>query len=195
MICGVSLALEGVSFPNKNSNDSTFKISVSFSNFKNFVSTECVEFASVSNIYYEKPLYVFSETEITSNNLYQSNVKTIFWNALPTIPSSAFYYNRLLENIYIPEGVTRISSQAFYDCKRLKEIILPSTLTSIGSSAFSGVNKRCVIDMSKIKTFLQLTSDISLNTTTNIIKVPNELLDQYKSASYWSKYADCMVGV
>ncbi|MDR0574862.1 MAG: leucine-rich repeat domain-containing protein [Tannerella sp.] len=50
----------------------------------------------------------------------------------------AFYYERDVKYIVIPESVKRISNDAFYNCAGLDSITLSGGVTSIGSSAFSG---------------------------------------------------------
>lgn len=51
------------------------------------------------------------------------------------IPSRMFYGSTSLDNISIPEGVSKIGSAAFFD-SGLKEVILPSTLRTISEDAF-----------------------------------------------------------
>ncbi len=43
---------------------------------------------------------------------------------------------KLVENIVVPNGVTRISAYAFKDCAGLKNITIPNSVTNIGASAF-----------------------------------------------------------
>ena len=49
-----------------------------------------------------------------------------------------FRFNKYVERVVIPEGVTRIGDSAFSDCTSLKSIVLPHSLLSIGDSAFEG---------------------------------------------------------
>lgn len=53
-----------------------------------------------------------------------------------TIGMAAFYQNRALTDIVIPEGVTSIGQSAFYECTNLRTVTLPSTLTSLDTQAF-----------------------------------------------------------
>ena len=52
------------------------------------------------------------------------------------IGANAFYRQRNMSYIIIPEGVTSIEEKAFTDCSRLKTIEISKTVTNIESSAF-----------------------------------------------------------
>ena len=53
------------------------------------------------------------------------------------ITDSAFYNNKSLKSVTIPEGVTSIGASAFSWCQKLTDITIPETVTSIGDAAFS----------------------------------------------------------
>ncbi len=56
----------------------------------------------------------------------------------PAFYADNIYVNgKILKNLVIPEGVTRICSYAFYGFKSIETVKLPSTLKEIGYSAFS----------------------------------------------------------
>lgn len=57
-----------------------------------------------------------------------AGVKTIF---------SAFYENKTMTAVQIPEGVTAIGTEAFTDCRNLTRIILPDSMKVIGDGAFA----------------------------------------------------------
>lgn len=48
--------------------------------------------------------------------------------------------NALLEEVIIPEGLTKLTTYAFYNCKSLKKLVLPKSLSSINSEVFFGTN-------------------------------------------------------
>lgn len=47
-------------------------------------------------------------------------------------------YNRKIESITIPDGVTKIDTSAFCRCENLKTLNIPSSVTEIGIHAFEG---------------------------------------------------------
>ena len=57
------------------------------------------------------------------------------------IGSSAFFGNKLLKRIVIPNSVTQIGELAFRDCTEVTEIILPDSITGIGREAFRNCKK------------------------------------------------------
>ena len=56
------------------------------------------------------------------------------------IGEKAFYKNKTITSVKIPEGVTSIGKQAFFVCSSLKEVRIPEGVTSIGNSAFAQTN-------------------------------------------------------
>ena len=54
------------------------------------------------------------------------------------IVNNLFNTFKNLQNITIPESVTKIGSSAFQGCSNLNDIVIPEKVTSIGSSAFWG---------------------------------------------------------
>ncbi len=71
------------------------------------------------------------------------NIKTIgataFWNAQSEGQAAEYGYKyaSTLENIVIPEGVTRIGTSAFAGCYYLEDVTLPSGIMEIGDHAFN----------------------------------------------------------
>ena len=60
------------------------------------------------------------------------------YNGLPvkSIYTEAFYCNREIVSVIIPEGVTVILNNAFTGCRSLTNILIPDSVTSIGDEAF-----------------------------------------------------------
>lgn len=75
-----------------------------------------------------------------------------------------------LVEVTIPQTITKIDFEAFYNCSSLKSVYCRSTTPPIlGSKAFGG------------------------NATDRKIYVPASSVEAYKSAQYWSDYADAIV--
>ena len=64
------------------------------------------------------------------------------------IGGEAFYRNKNLTSIIIPDGVTTIGGYAFNNCSFLANITIPDSVVSIGNSAFSGCDSLTNITLS-----------------------------------------------
>ncbi len=53
-----------------------------------------------------------------------------------SIGERAFYDNKNLQSVAIPNSVTSIGESAFYGCSNLKSVVIPNSVTSIGNTAF-----------------------------------------------------------
>ena len=115
-------------------------------------------------------------------------------NGVTSIGYRVYFNCYSLKSISIPNSVTSIGDQAFNNNYSLKIVSIPDSVTSIGYGAFS--NCYCLtLDLSKQTKVISLSDSIGLNIRWNKILVPNSLLSDYKSASYWTDYASVMVGV
>lgn len=131
--------------------------------------------------------------------------------SVTSIGEGAFVSCRNLTTIVIPDGITRIENETFGACNSLKSINLPMSVISIGAGAFS--NSGLVsIELSKFVTdignsaFLKCWDLVSISVNALIppkigsnvftstkdcpIYVPAESIEAYKTAEYWSDYAD-----
>lgn len=69
-----------------------------------------------------------------------SGLVSLSWKSLEAYDrdvKKGFRHNSFLEEIQIPEGVTRLEPGQFYGCIRLKKVHLPQSLTQIGDYAFA----------------------------------------------------------
>jgi hypothetical protein len=112
-------------------------------------------------------------------------------NSVTSIGSYAFSNCYSLTSLTIPSGVTSIGNSTFYSCHSLTSITIPSGVTSIGDYAF-------YFCYSILEYILEPTTPPTLSNTnafTDInsickIYVPDASVSAYKSASYWSTYAN-----
>lgn len=108
-------------------------------------------------------------------------------NTIDSIDSLTLYS---LENIIIPPSVTTLGSSAFASCENLRKIVVPESVLSIGQYAFSrpyGIRKYLLYG-DTVKT-LQRGNAFDYNFNF-LIFVPDNLVNSYKSALYWSSYSD-----
>lgn len=75
-------------------------------------------------------------------------------SGVTVIGESAFYGNKTINQIVIPEGVTEIGYRAFESCTYLETVIVPESLQKIQSMAFWRCTALKNIDLSKGVTFI-----------------------------------------
>ncbi|MDD6981628.1 MAG: leucine-rich repeat protein [Clostridia bacterium] len=68
----------------------------------------------------------------------------------------AFYNNKDIRKVIIPEGVEQIEYAAFYGCENLREIVLPSTCKQIDEWAFGHNESLEIINLGQVQTICQL---------------------------------------
>ena len=109
-------------------------------------------------------------------------------NTVTDIGAGAFKYSALTSMI-IPNGVTKIRGFAFYHCTSLKSINLPQSITQIQRDAF----RDCTALTTVVCEAVQV-PDCQHNIFANIpfleatLYVPEESLEDYKSAIYWKDF-------
>ncbi len=133
-------------------------------------------------------------------------------DGVTSIGDFAFSFCKGLTSITIPESLTSIGPGAFFRCKGLTSITIPSSVTSIGDSAFSGCTGLTSITIPESLTSIGpgafsrctgLTSitvlpvtppageyNMFVDTNNCPIYVPAASVDAYKSAQFWSNYAN-----
>ena len=110
-----------------------------------------------------------------------------------SIGNSAFEGCTGLTNLTIPEGVTYIGYSAFEDCKGLTNLTISEGIETIENRAFRGcTNLTSVTIKEPIPPALSKDSPTNVcfhNTNNCPIYVPEESVEVYKTAQYWSDYA------
>lgn len=106
---------------------------------------------------------------------------------------SAFSHSYDLTGITIPNSVATIDNYAFWTCTSLTTITIPANVTTLGKGAFSSnLALTSVIVNANVPPVI---NDLFYNSTKIAsIKVPEDSLDAYKSASGWSNYKDIITG-
>lgn len=68
----------------------------------------------------------------------------------------AFYNNKDIKKVIIPDGVEEIEYGAFYGCENLEEIVLPASCKQIGEWAFGFCESLKTINLGKVQTICQM---------------------------------------
>ena len=154
------------------------------------------------------PTAVFRECSSLSN--------VVLPNSLVAIGDAAFALCSSLETLTIPEGVQRIQNGAFGDsglrsvslpssliiieggvfqnCTNLTSVVIPESVTRIYSNAFHGCsNLESVYCLPE--TPPSIGDETFYDTNSCPIYVPAESVDAYKTAEYWSEYADRILAI
>ncbi len=138
-------------------------------------------------------------------------------DSVTTIGYGAFSDCSSLTSVTIPDSVTTIGEWAFSDCSSLTSVTIPNSVTTIGEVAFAWCSSLTGVTIGEGVTTIgqsafyhcpNLTSAYCKATTPPAgdsimfydcssdlkIYVPVESVEAYKSALYWSDYADAIVG-
>lgn len=145
------------------------------------------KFASNDNrcLIIDGELRYFAPAELTSYNIP---------DGVTSIGDEAFRECGALTSIIIPECVTSIGWCTFYDCDALQSITIPEGVTEIGDYAFEKCDVLAnVYCKATTPPSIQYSTFASTPKLINIY-VPTSSVDAYKSANYWKKYADKIVG-
>ena len=115
-------------------------------------------------------------------------------DSVTTIEFAAFYGCSSLTSVVIPDSVTTIGYEAFYNCSSLTSVTIPDSVTTIGDCAFARCSSLTSV-YCKAVTPPAVGYDMFYdNASDRKIYVPTESVEAYKSSSYWSEYADDIVG-
>ena len=115
-------------------------------------------------------------------------------DSVTTIGSDAFYGCSSLTSVTIGDSVTKIGSSAFYNCSSLTSVTIGDSVTTIGSYAFQYCSSLTSVYCKAITPPAGGASMFSSNASDRKIYVPTESVEAYKSAEYWSYYADAIDG-
>ena len=115
-------------------------------------------------------------------------------DSVTSIGGEAFRGCTSLTSVNIPDSVTTIEWGAFRGCTSLASVNIGESVTTIGNSAFNYCDNLTSV-YCKATTPPALKSKVfDYNGSGRKIYVPTESVDAYKSAEYWSEYADAIVG-
>jgi hypothetical protein len=136
---------------------------------------------------------------------------------LKSLGTGVFMYCSKLKSIQIPSGISKLDSETFSGCSVLVLEELPNNIVSLGNSCFyncrgitklkclgniTSIGRACFNYCSNLEKFIlpNVTSVPTLDTNgfnntkissgTGYIYVPDTLVDNFKSATNWSTYAN-----
>ena len=143
------------------------------------------------------PKYAFVGDSVTSigNSAFQycySLTSIVIPSGVTSIGNSAFWLCVSLTSITIPNSVTSIGTNAFTNCYSLTNITIPNSVTSIGANAFDACRSLTTYVFERtagITTIGGANTFTGINASTKIY-VPDDLVNDYKSDTNWSTYAD-----
>ena len=120
-------------------------------------------------------------------------------NNVTSIGECAFFDCSSLASVTIPDSVTSIGECALCLCSRLTSITIPNSVTSIGGRAFWLCSSLAEVYCKPITPPAGGSNMFSyysngLRPIGCTIYVPRNSVSAYKSAEYWSEYADDIVG-
>lgn len=109
-------------------------------------------------------------------------------DSVMSIGTWLFFDCTKLTSVKLPTNITSIANYIFYNCTSLTNIIIPESVTSIGNGVFYNCNK-----LKNIVFFPVLPPSLGSNvfpSTISTIYVPQSSKESYKTAQYWSSFAD-----
>lgn len=116
-------------------------------------------------------------------------------NSIKTISNYAFNECYALSRITLPNGITSIGTFAFGTCRSMSSIVFPNSITSIdgfrlcyGVKYYDFTAATAVPTLGDTRAFSGIANDCE-------IRVPASLVDTWKAATNWARYADHIVGV
>ena len=160
-----------------------------------------------------------SVTEIGGSAFYDciSLTSVTIPDSVTTIGGSVFYNCSSLTNVTIGAGLNNLNGSLFAGCTSLTSVVIPDNITTIWGSAFEGCSALERVEIGTgIKSisdyafrYCYILNDISVKAVTPptiyassfgdigtkpTFRVPNASVEAYKTAEYWSDYADMIIG-
>ncbi len=105
------------------------------------------------------------------------------------IAKRAFYSNKNLQEVILPETIIEIGQEAFKSCINLREVSMPNSIIRMGSSVFAGCNNLTAITISENlttisdRTFYMCTSLNTITIPENVKKIGESAFDGCTSLS------------
>ena len=163
-----------------------------FSGCNSLTSVNIIDIVAWCNISFS---YSSSNPLCYAGNLYVNGelvTDLIIPDSVTSIGQYTFYNCSSLTSVTIPDSVTSIGGSAFSGCSSLTSVTIPDSVTSIGGSAFSGCSSLTSVYCKATTPPTGGSYMFDSNASGRKIYVPAASVDAYKSAEYWSNYADAI---
>lgn len=131
---------------------------------------------------------------------YQAPLQSIELPDSVTSIGTQCFSSTSIKTITIPPKVSVINAQSFQYCNSLTECYMPANVTTIQSNAFNNCPKLTLVDFSNFAgnedniPTLANTNAFSVTNSELVIKVPNNLVDVWKTKNNWAYYANKIQG-
>ena len=135
-----------------------------------------------------------NEIKLMAFALCESINSVTIGNGVTTIGDVAFMDCSSLTSVTIGDSVTTIGYAAFYDCSILTSVTIGDSVTTIGEWAFTWCSSLTSVYCKATTPPAGGSYMFYNNASGRKIYVPMESVEAYKSAEWWSEYADDIVG-
>ena len=123
------------------------------------------------------------------------NIPRSCFSTCPLANGAKFYINGVEQtDITIPSDITEIKSDTFRGCTSLTSVTIPDSVTEIGECAFYGCTSLTSVYCKATTPPTGVRDLFSNDACERKIYVPRNSVDAYKSAWYWSDYANYIEG-
>lgn len=133
-----------------------------------------------------------SYNEKSSNHRYFQacpNIVTVNIPSLNIIPTATFEGCTRLESVTFSENLIEVGYYAFKSCLKLNNVVLPATVTTLRNECFNSCTSLKTMTVKATTPPECPNGNPFAGTTFNVIYVPAESIDAYKTATHWSNHA------
>lgn len=141
-----------------------------------------------------------SITHMGAYKFYEDDGPTgIRCNNLQSIGNRCFYDCDGLLNVFLPK-IQTMGERCFYTCNYLQYVDLGTEVNSIGNYSFYGCSRLAKVIIRRTDGIPTLEGSYVFDNSpiasgVGYIYVPNNLVESYRTASYWSEYANKIDGI
>ena len=118
-------------------------------------------------------------------------------NSITVLENSIFYKCVALNKVTLSNNINHIKNNVFEGCSNLTYLELPASVQKVenGSLRIGSNNNKTIIKILRTENIVQAGKDNIVNASwLEKILVPAHLLEEYKNATNWSKFADYFEG-